>query len=183
MTVKEYTENLITEVCEKMKFSSIEKTKMMKLSRTSGLYRSYASKKINSKIKPKEKRVYQRPLELKMLSELEKDLIQTAVKIHHLDILDFCKNNQVQENIDCRYQVCYILRYYHGYSLKKTGQVFRKDHSTVINAIHQHCDFMETDKMYAVKYNRLLKELKENNMLPSDLFDENAIEKKEERLS
>lgn len=66
-----------------------------------------------------------------------------------------------QHIVDARKFVCKFL-YSQKFTLKEIGIQFGQDHTTVINAINKLGQFMQTDEVMVVNYNKFEKHLKAN---------------------
>lgn len=85
-------------------------------------------------------------------------LVSQYHKIEYNKLFIKCRERDV---VDTRMQLAAVMYNYIGYSVSKIGQIFSKDHSTVINWLNVHVDLLETSKAYSCEYGEVLTILKE----------------------
>ena len=100
------------------------------------------------------------PLNLNNFSELELSIISKAATIYNLTLEDLISRTRKRDPIDCRNQINAIFVLYLQISAKKCGEMFNKDHSTILNSLKRHSDFIDTDRVYLSRFIQLLTEVK-----------------------
>jgi hypothetical protein len=71
-------------------------------------------------------------------------------------------DSRKREIVDVRKKAMVVFAVYLDYNLKQAGALFGgRDHSTVIHAINTHDDLLQSNSNYAIKFKRLLDEIKE----------------------
>ena len=103
----------------------------------------------------------ERPIILGTHSITDIEICQIAAKLFHVEynkLFIACRERKV---IDARMQTANVMNKYLGYSLKKVGSIFSKDHSTVVHWLGNHRDLIETSNAYLSLYQRYLKSLEE----------------------
>ena len=66
-------------------------------------------------------------------------------KVKRRDLQGRCRNRQV---VEYRMMLYTIMRNDLGYSLKRIGRLFNRDHSSVIHLLNQHAEVMSVDPDY-----------------------------------
>jgi hypothetical protein len=86
-------------------------------------------------------------------------------------------DSRKREVVDVRKKAMTLFAVYLGYKLKRVGLMFGgRDHSTVIHAINTHDDLLQSNSSYAIKFKRLLDEVREQlphyfEITPTNLSD------------
>ena len=166
ITIKEYTEEVVKAVAEKLKLSSMEATHLIRVVKELENYKKYKNKIINKTYtKIRNGHLTPTPLKLHVMKENERKIVETAVDVHNIDLYKFIENDRKIEMVDCRRQIMYIFRKKLGYSLNKVANVFYKDHSSVIHNIRKHEDLIDTDRVYTRLYNQMVTALVEKKLI------------------
>ena len=103
----------------------------------------------------------ERPIILGTHSITDIEICQIAAKLFSVEynkLFIACRERII---IDARMQTANVMNKYLGYSLKKIGSIFGKDHSTVVHWLSNHRDLIETNNSYLLLYQRYLKSLEE----------------------
>lgn len=61
--------------------------------------------------------------------------------------------------VEARYIAMYLMRHGSGMTLKAIGDLFHRDHSTIIYAVRKCADYIETDPEFRKKYEQIMKEI------------------------
>jgi chromosomal replication initiator protein len=83
-------------------------------------------------------------------------LVANTLEIAEADILS---HNRTREIVDARYIAMKIIRDNYKLSLISIGKMFNNDHTTVIYALNQVSDLMETNKQFQDKFKKVSKQL------------------------
>lgn len=127
--------------------------------------RSKASEKGQATLKEKKNFIP----DFSKFSDLEFCLITKAAEINRLPLNETLSRSRVRTAIDCRNQINAIMVLYLDCTTTYCGELFGKDHSTIINSIKRHSDLVETDRVYLTNFINLLNSLKETH---PDIFGE-----------
>jgi chromosomal replication initiation ATPase DnaA len=151
MTLHEYTHEIIDEI---IKIANIEPLVRHKITRRIHSLKTYKELKsktlaIKKSEKPR-KAIAQIPFHT-LPSKIQKIMLISCQK-YDITIEEFCSNRRVGDNVDCQRHVIFYLHKYLGYSSKKVGMFFMKDHSTILNACQVHNDKMEVERVYSSFY-------------------------------
>lgn len=120
--------------------------------------RSKAAEKIQAKLKEKQNFIP----DFSKYSDVEFFVISKAVEVNRLSLNETLSRSRVRTAIDCRNQINAIMILYMNYTTTHCGELFGKDHSTIINSIKRHSDLVETDRSYLANFITILNSLKEN---------------------
>jgi hypothetical protein len=102
-----------------------------------------------------------RPIILATHSITDIEICQIVSKLFYVEynkLFIACRERTI---IDARMQTANIMNKYLGYSLKKIGSIFGKDHSTVVHWLNNHRDLIETNNAYLLLYQKYLECLQE----------------------
>jgi chromosomal replication initiation ATPase DnaA len=165
ITIKEYTEEVVKAITKKLKLDSFQRLDLLKEVRNLENYKTYRNKIVSPTVKynPNKNRKSSTLINLYSLIEVDRKLVEDAVRISHLDIDKFVINSREGEYVDCRRMIMAVMRIHLGYSLTKVGKLFNKDHSSIIHNVRKHNDFMVTDKVYSKRFEKYLDCIKESN--------------------
>lgn len=111
------------------------------------------------------------------LTEDEKIIFEIIFQQADTSFEQLESGSRKREIVDVRKKAMVIFAVYLDYNLKQTGILFgNRDHSTVIHAINTHDDLLQSNSSYAVKFKRLLDEVKEKlpqyfNITPVSISD------------
>lgn len=94
-------------------------------------------------------------------SDIEFCVITKAVEINRLPLNEVLSRSRLRPSVDCRNQINAIMVFYLNCTTTYCGELFGKDHSTIINSIKRHSDLVETDRTYLANFISLLNFLKE----------------------
>jgi len=121
--------------------------------------RSKASEKIQETLKAKQNFIP----DFSRFSELEFCLVTKAAEVNRLPLNEVLSRSRLRTAIDCRNQINAIMILYLNCTTTYCGELFGKDHSTIINSIKRHSDLVETDRIYLANFTSLLNCLKETH--------------------
>jgi chromosomal replication initiator protein len=82
------------------------------------------------------------------------DAVCKALNVSKSDLLGKCR---VRDLAIARQIAMYLIRKYHGLTLKNIGKLFNKDHSTVIYSCEMVEELNGIDKVFTDKINKVLK--------------------------
>jgi chromosomal replication initiation ATPase DnaA len=165
ITIKEYTEEVVKAITKKLKLDSFQRLDLLKEVRNLENYKTYRNKIVSPTVKynPNKNRKKSSHINMYSLIEVDRKLVEDAVRISHLDIDKFVINSREGEYVDCRRMIMAVMRIHLGYSLTKVGKLFNKDHSSIIHNIRKHNDFLVTDKVYSRRFQKYLDCVKESS--------------------
>ena len=149
------------------------------------IYRSIITKngfdkKMRSKIVNNPKVVRVNPVKSSkrlLLSEVEKTVFNIIYLQTEISFEDLESQSRKREIVDVRKRAMVLFVIYLNYTYKNTGNLFGdRDHSTVIHAVNSHDDLLQSDGAYALKFRKLLDEVKDAvpehfNIVPITLKD------------
>jgi hypothetical protein len=127
--------------------------------------RSATAEKIQKRLAEKKRE----RLNISLFNPIQISILSNACSIHEVTLEEAGSSKRTREIVDCRYQVYAILVLYLNMTIKSAGVLFNQDHSTVINGLRKHSDFLETDKIYLSKFVKLVTNLKAAH---EDLFED-----------
>jgi len=80
---------------------------------------------------------------------------------NQLDVnINFINRTRERENITAKHLIWFFLNEKNkGYSLQKLGNLYGKDHATVLSALRKIRNWIETDREFALMVNKLRKEI------------------------
>ncbi len=137
---------------------------------------SYSREDIKSKILkvPGAKRYYYRvldpikekkPVEKQILPNLtneEYKILMIIAQEHNVDINKLVSKSRKREIVDARMQAMVIFYVYLFYTYKRTGDIFLRDHSTVIHAVETSNDLLDSDAGFTRSFVKTLSTVKED---------------------
>ena len=112
-----------------------------------------------------------------LLSEVEKTVFNIIYLQTEISFEDLESQSRKREIVDVRKRAMVLFVIYLNYTYKNTGNLFGdRDHSTVIHAVNSHDDLLQSDGAYALKFRKLLDEVKDAvpehfNIVPITLKD------------
>lgn len=121
--------------------------------------RSSVGEKVYKRLQ--EKRTEQ--LNVTLFNPLQLSILTHACTVNEVTLQQVGSCKRTREILDCRYQIYAILVLYLHMTIKSAGNLFYQDHSTVINGLKKHSDYIETDKGYLSKFIQLLTMLKDDH--------------------
>ena len=97
-----------------------------------------------------------------LLNQDEKLIFEIIYLQSDVTYEDLESNSRKRELVDVRKRAMVLFAIYLNYTYKKVGELFgSRDHSTVIHAVNSHDDLLHSDSSYALKFKKLLDEVKE----------------------
>jgi len=137
---------------------------------------SYSREDIKSKILkvPGAKKYYYRVLNpLKEKKPIKKQVLPTLTneeykiltiiaREHNVDINKLVSTSRKREVVDARMQAMVIFYVYLFYTYKRAGDIFSRDHSTVIHAIDTSNDLLDSDVGFTRSFVKTLSAVKED---------------------
>jgi len=119
--------------------------------------RSKTVEKIQSTLEAKKEFVP----ELSTFTDVELSIITKAAEVNRLTLNEALCRSRKRIPVDCRNQINAIMVLYLNYTTTHCGELFGRDHSTVINCLKKHSDLVETDRTYLANFISILDALKE----------------------
>ena len=119
--------------------------------------RSSTSDKIQETLKKKKDFIP----DFSRFSDVEFSLVTKAVEVNRLPLNEVLSRSRLRTATDCRNQINAIMVLYLNCTTTYCGELFGKDHSTIINSIKRHSDLVETDRTYLANFISILNFLKE----------------------
>lgn len=84
-------------------------------------------------------------------------IIDEVCSYYHIKEEELRTKSRVQPLPEIRYVCMYFLREYTLLSLSKIGDIFERDHSTVIYSFKFINDLLDTDELFSIKFNAVRK--------------------------
>jgi chromosomal replication initiation ATPase DnaA len=160
MTLHEYTHELIDEIIKIANIDSLTKHKIIRRVHNLKTYKELKLKNLSVKKLQKPRRpVAQIPFHT--LPAKIQQVMLIACSKYDITIQEFCSNRKTDDIVDTQRHVIFYLHKYLGYSSKKVGMFFMKDHSTVLHACRVHFDRLEVERIYNSLYQSIKREANE----------------------
>ena len=86
---------------------------------------------------------------------MKRKIIISVIRVFSIQWGDIINLSRETKNVDARKALCYMLRKYTDMDLQAIGDIFGHSHATVIHAVKQANNFMETDRKFRSKMNQL----------------------------
>jgi hypothetical protein len=99
--------------------------------------------------------------ELSTFTDVELSIITKAAEVNRLTLNEALCRSRKRVPVDCRNQISAIMVLYLNYTTTHCGELFGRDHSTVINCLKKHSDLVETDRSYLNNFVTIINHLKE----------------------
>jgi chromosomal replication initiation ATPase DnaA len=157
MNIKDYTEEIVDMIMKVAHIEPIQKHKILRKVQTLKSYKEFRYKTLETKKQAKPRKPTS-PIPFSKLTTKNQKLIIAACEKFDMSVNDFCTNYKTNEIVEVQRVVIYFMHVILGFSSKKVGLIFMKDHSTILNACQVHRDKMEVDRMYSQLYYAFKKE-------------------------
>jgi len=119
--------------------------------------RSEASKKVQETLAKKKEFIP----DFSKFTDVEFSIITKAAEVNRLTLNQALSRSRKRIPVDCRNQINAIIVLYLNYTTTHCGELFGRDHSTVINCLKKHSDLVETDRSYLNNFVTIINYLKE----------------------
>lgn len=86
----------------------------------------------------------------------ETGLILKVCNVYGLTIDGLYSSKRKRETVEARFVLFYIFNKYLHYTLKETGAIFKKDHTTVLYGCKTISDLIDVDNELAIRVNKLI---------------------------
>lgn len=100
-----------------------------------------------------------RPCRPMTLEELK--IAQIVCECNHIDFNKVFSSSRKRECVEIRMILITFFYVYRAYTYVNVGNMFGRDHSTIIHNINTHDNLLDTDALYAVKYFTSLSRIRE----------------------
>jgi len=92
--------------------------------------------------------------------KLSKESILAAVcKDFEMDLEEITARGRAAQYLEPRHITCYLLREYARMHFKEIGDLFNRDHTTIIHAVRAVKDRMDTEPDYKARVQRLINKI------------------------
>lgn len=123
-------------------------------------------------LKPSEKK-QKKKVSFPPLTKDEYKILEIIGDLHNVNPVDLFSEARKREIVDARMQGMVIFYVYLCYTYKRTGNVFRRDHSTVIHAVETTNDLFDSDPAFTRLFVKTLAKVAKE--LPHLFYSEEMI--------
>lgn len=106
------------------------------------------------------------------LEELK--IAQIVCETNHTEFNQVFSRSRKRETVEIRMILITFLYVYRAYTYANIGNMFGRDHSTIIHNINTHDNLLDTDSLYAVKYFKTLSKIKDE--MPHLFINEDDVD-------
>jgi hypothetical protein len=136
--------------------------------------RSQTVEKVQATIKSKQEFIP----DFSRFTDVEFSVITKAAEVNRLTLNEALSRSRKRVPVDCRNQINAIMVLYLNYTTTHCGELFGRDHSTVINCLKKHSDLVETDRSYLNNFVTIINYLKEiHPSLFGDIETQSGVKK------
>ena len=107
------------------------------------------------------------------LTKDEYTILKIIAEQHNIEASDLCSDSRKREIVDARIQGMVIFYVYLCYTYKRTGNIFRRDHSTAIHSVETTNDLFDSDPVFTRLFIRTLANVAKE--LPHLFYSEEMI--------
>lgn len=112
-------------------------------------------------LNPVQKKVQKEDGLLPKLTNEEYKILMVIADQHNVEIGQLVSKSRKREVVDARMQAMVIFYVYLFYTFKRAGNLFLRDHSTVIHAVETSNDLFQTNEGYTRSFAKTLERVKE----------------------
>ena len=105
-------------------------------------------------------KLYSRPYKLGKKDPKPEGIINFAAEYFHISVKDMVSKSRKREIVQARMTVMNVLYVNKGISVTRIGQLFNRDHTTVVNAKKVVANLIETDPNFQAAYNHFVDQLR-----------------------
>jgi chromosomal replication initiation ATPase DnaA len=133
-------------------------------------------------IKPYKNKTYgsivkKKPFKIKGYRPMTKEelkIVQIVCDFNHSEFNMVLSSSRVRGVVEIRMILICFLYYYRSYTYSDLGNMFGRDHSTIIHNTGTHEDLLESDPLYVIKYFNTIVKLKEE--MPHLFINKDVLE-------
>jgi len=167
--IKDIVDEALEIVFDKLKIEALVREGLLEVVRKKSKNKQYYSRRVSivdpEEAARKKKLAMEKSLQVRVnlakFTEFELEVMRITCEINKVSIGDFVLYSRKRELVETRFQFAAVLLIQFHYTYMKVGRLLGKDHSTIVHAIRQHCDFYDTITSYKTKYNQILNKIEE----------------------
>jgi chromosomal replication initiation ATPase DnaA len=167
--IKDIVDEALEIVFDKLKLEPLVREGLMNAVQKKSKNKEYYKRRINmldpEEVARKKRLAMEKSLQVRVnlakFTEFELEVMRITCEINKVNIGDFVLYSRKRELVETRFQFAAVLLIQFHYTYMKVGRLLGKDHSTIVHAIRQHCDFYDTITSYKTKYNQILNKIEE----------------------
>ena len=133
-------------------------------------------------IKPYKNKTYgsvvkKKPFKIKAYRAMTKEelkIVQIVCDFNHSEFNVIFSSCRIREVVEIRMILICFFYYYRAYTYANLGNMFGRDHSTIIHNTGTHEDLLESDHLYVIKYFNTIAKLQEE--MPHLFIDKYLLE-------
>jgi hypothetical protein len=133
-------------------------------------------------IKPYKDKTYgsikkKQPLKIKAYRPMTKEelkIVQIVCDFNHSEFNMVLSSSRKRSVVEIRMILICFLYYYRAYTYSDLGNMFGRDHSTIIHNTGTHEDLLDSDHLYVIKYFNTIVKLQEE--MPHLFIDKDVLE-------
>ena len=167
--IKDIVDEALEIVFDKLKLEALVREGLREAVSKKSKNKQYYTRRISvldpEEIARKKKLAMEKSLQVRVnlakFTEFELEVMRICCEINKVSIGDFVLYSRKRELVETRFHFAAVLLIQFHYTYMKVGRLLGKDHSTIVHAIRQHCDFYDTITSYKTKYNQILNKVEE----------------------
>jgi len=167
--IKDIVDEALEIVFDKLKIEALVREGLLEVVRKKSKNKQYYSRRVSivdpEEAARKKKLAMEKSLQVRVnlakFTEFELEVMRICCEVNKVSIGDFVLYSRKRELVETRFQFAAVLLIQFHYTYMKVGRLLGKDHSTIVHAIRQHCDFYDTITSYKTKYNQILNKIEE----------------------